>query len=482
MKRKRLSDEENRALRFIKAMGGLPEVMRGFQKGMTYESDLAEILYGDPYKKVDERQAISEVFNRLETEEKRSKFFNGWGGFDKFVRFFEGILGRYAEDAKTLDELFDAIEQATLPQGCEWPKDRNGKSIKPNDPVNIYGEKMRIVAISHKDRLCIRPWEKANGGGGFWVKSSEVSLSPCGQETGAEKKVLDADGNRVHIGDTVYATSDDATEFTVSGFRGGKVIVNRAGHASKDIYPWFITRHPFVLAADGEPLKVGQTVWNINNGMEFNVSRLPKPGEYQAVEVRYRNGSSTSFDPCQLTHQRPVLDADGNRIEPPMDVWWVCEGDALGIHAERLHVDSIDGDVMVECRPFNGGTSVVLEPSELYVKKPALDADGVPIKKGDTVFRASDGREFEVTGIGGAFTIRVKDESMEIGVWTTPVGFTHVKPEPPDSWERVEEDATLEAAAYCDRRGIDVEEGHSFVEPMACDLVRRAKKLAEVKR
>lgn len=325
MKRKKLSDEEKRALRFIKAMGGLPEVMRGFQRGMTYESDLAEILYGDPYKKVDERQAISEVFNRLETEEKRSKFLDRWGGFDKFVRFFEEILGRYAEDAKTLDELFDAIEQATLPQGCEWPKDRNGKSIKPNDPVNIYGEKMRIVAISHKDRLCIRPWEKANGGGGFWVKSSEVSLSPCGQETGAEKKVLDADDNRVHIGDTVYATSDDATEFTVSGFRGGKVIVKRAGHASKDIYPWFITRHPFVLAADGKPLREGETVYSVNFGYEYRVDRFSKSnsGGFEVWVIDDDEDCVCCTKPDHLTHERPDswerLEEDARRLDIDLD-------------------------------------------------------------------------------------------------------------------------------------------------------------------
>lgn len=269
MKRKKLSDEEKRALRFIRAMGGLSEVMRGFQRGMTYESDLAGILYGNPYVKVDERQVIHDVCERLEEEEKHSKFLNRWGGFDKFVRFFEEILGRYSEDAKTLDELLDAIEQATLPQGCTWPKDRNGKSIKPNDPVRINGEKMRIVAISHKDKLCIRPWEKENGDGGFWVKSSEVSLAPCSQDASAEKKVFDADGKRVHIGDTVYATSDDATEFTVSGFSGGKVIVKRAGHESKEIPPWFITRRAPFLAADGKLIIVGETVYCIATRKEL---------------------------------------------------------------------------------------------------------------------------------------------------------------------------------------------------------------------
>lgn len=287
----------------------------------------------------------------------------------------------------------------------------------------------------------------------------------------------------VKLGDMALIDGDaDMVEAVQIWIHGKPVIYGDNG--SQQLEKSERVKRPAVRAADGEPLKVGQTVWNVNNGMEFTVSRLPKPGEYQSVEVRYRNGSSTSFDPCQLTHQRPVLDADGNRIEPPMDVWWVCEGDEFGIHAERLHVDGIDGDGMVECRPFNGGTSVVLEPSELYVKKPALDADGVPIKKGDTVFRASDGREFEVTCIGGAFAIRVKDKSMEIGVWTTPVGFTHAKPEPPDSWEKWREEFIKPPCVYCrDILGVDfdndTELGKAF-DAQVQDMERRARALAVV--
>ena len=317
-----------------------------------------------------------------------------------------------------------------------------------------------------------------------WINDAADAIERCALPDGVEWPRFE-DGGLVKFGDVIGVPDGawmehpvDQVLFTEDGnvevFGDGNSVDFERGETAKRI----------VLAADGEPLKVGQTVWNINNGMEFNVSRLPKPGEYQAVEVRYRNGASTSFDPCQLTHQRPVLDADGNRIEPPMDVWWVCEGDEFGIHAERLHVDGIDGDGMVECRPFNGGTSVVLEPSELYVKRPALDADGVPIKKGDTVFRASDGREFEVTGIGGAFTIRVKDESMEIDVWTKPCEFAHTKPEP-DTWERIEDDCTMpERDYYAKLVGHDVglKDDAEIHEAVSRDIVRRCRALAERER
>lgn len=310
MKRKRLSDEENRALRFIKAMGGLPEVMRGFQRGMTYESDLAEILYGNPYAKVDERQAIHDVYERLEEEEKHSKFLNGWGGFDGFVRFFEEVLGRYAEDAKTLDELLDAIDQATLPQGCTWPKDRNGKSIKPNYPVYINGEKMRIVAISHKDKLCIRPWEKVNGDGGFWVKSSEVSLAPCSQDASADKKVLDANGVEIRVGNVLYSieTGDSVTVGSIEP--GNPWFATTDGtlqHCAK------LTHRAPVLAADGKPLREGETVWGTGRE-EHEYVILGQPGlgggagRFKVSCHDVTDDVDCDCDPDLLTHERPVAD------------------------------------------------------------------------------------------------------------------------------------------------------------------------------
>jgi hypothetical protein len=71
----------------------------------------------------------------------------------------------------------------------------------------------------------------------------------------------------------------------------------------------------------------------------------------------------------------------------------------------------------------------------------------------------------------------------------TTHGITRLRPEwlthdRPDSWERVERDATTHPASYCHMRGIDrdvdwqdMSEG---IEAMALDLVARCKRLAGV--
>ena len=229
---------------------------------------------------------------------------------------------------------------------------------------------------------------------------------------------------------------------------------------------------PEVIAADGEPLEVGQTVYVIANGKTHHVT------EADAVSKRFRSmeqvDGSHWLDPMCFTHQRPVLDADGNRIEPGMDVWWVCEGDERGIHAEKLHVDSIGVDGLVTCDPYNGGTWVELEPSELYVHKPVLDADGEPIKNGDEMWSVNTGMRYTVEKVAGE-SIRIECRS-EIGTKASlfPLLLTH---ERPDSFSLIEQDSELTPYDYAMKCGKP--DGVSNGKFQRVDLVRRCKALAE---
>ena len=243
-------------------------------------------------------------------------------------------------------------------------------------------------------------------------------------------------------------------------------------------------KRPAVPAADGEPLEVGQTVWD-EHGDELQVLSIENDYErhvtchYEGIDGIKANGW---WLPSQLTHQRPVLDADGNRIEPAMDVWWVCEGDERGVHAERLHVESIGENGLVTCDPFNGGTWVELEPSELYVNRPVLDADGVPIRDGDTVYLTDSPTAFVVDDImtaeNGSDVVHLKG-----GAWNRPQDLTHDRP---DTWERIEEDARLKPLGYVDRvLGWDMSKSHGQNQArsaMTHDLVRRCRALAERER
>ena len=128
------------------------------------------------------------------------------------------------------------------------------------------------------------------------------------------------------------------------------------------------------------------------------------------------------------------------------------------------------------------------------VKRPTpkvLDADGEPIRIGDVLY--SSGNECRVV------SITVKADEACVGVHTdegaflpsvNPKYLSRKKPEPADSWEKLEEDARKTACNYApaprDEYGITTCDGCRFQKSESCsnemtlDVVERAKKLAGI--
>lgn len=130
--------------------------------------------------------------------------------------------------------------------------------------------------------------------------------------------------------------------------------------------------------------------------------------------------------------------------------------------ASGVHLD-IDGPILVDSEGFHD-----LYRKGKRVKRPApkvLDADGVEIKVGDTVWFKGNPRPYAVVGVkDGGVRLHSKtrySEESAITVWTDIL--THIAP---DSWERLEEDAAELDDMPCDFN--------------AKDLIRRAKALAGI--
>ena len=116
-------------------------------------------------------------------------------------------------------------------------------------------------------------------------------------------------------------------------------------------------------------------------------------------------------------------------------------------------------------------------------KRPVLDANGVPIHEGDTVYDRDTGDSFEVGGFSYGCVVCTDIDARESDIEMFPLQLTHAKPET-DTWERLEEDAGKDPCEYlgfdegeaCGKRPAPAE---SRGQTMARDLVRRAKALAE---
>ena len=116
-----------------------------------------------------------------------------------------------------------------------------------------------------------------------------------------------------------------------------------------------------------------------------------------------------------------------------------------------------------------------------------IGADGRPIREDERVFgingglyrvtSAHDGKVF-ARYVNGPFGSEVESAGGE-GLYRLRADrLTHTKPETPESWERIEEDAGCTATKYNERRGTIF----TTKQQVARDLVRRCKSLAERER
>lgn len=114
------------------------------------------------------------------------------------------------------------------------------------------------------------------------------------------------------------------------------------------------------------------------------------------------------------------------------------------------------------------------------VKRPApkvLDADGVPIEVGDTVYCDDDPEQLIVDSFDGPGCVYITLAKSPNGI-LYPIEPSRLSHERPDSWERIEEDAKLAPRDYLEKRGMNPEKT-KLVASMMSDLVRRAKALAK---
>ena len=174
-----------------------------------------------------------------------------------------------------------------------------------------------------------------------------------------------------------------------------------------------------------------------------------------------------------------VLDADGVEIREG-DTVWLADGRGPWSVSRIVYADQL----RVVCDDEKNGHLNVF-PESITNRAPALAADGRPLREGETVWYRDHIDPLEVRGIsttesGAQYVKAYNDYEGEVSA--PAEDFTHERPVV-DTWERLEEDATIDPRAYCSKHRlyIDPYDGDSApaTEKFARDLVRRAKALAE---
>lgn len=218
---------------------------------------------------------------------------------------------------------------------------------------------------------------------------------------------------------------------------------------------------------DGGFVQFGDVVNGVNarsfvfaeNGvMVTNLTSVPAYGEFRSYGEPFKRPAPE------------VLDADGMEIKVGDRIYSIETGNSYTVR-------SINGSGTIE---FNGFNDKGWSPKYFMHMQPTIDADGVLIKVGDTVWHHSGFAHGVVTSIDAGSlmgTVRYVNGGVEFR--DAAKDLTHTRP---DSWERLEEDAEKNPFDYCKDVGHRLDTCENSEAYKARDIVRRAKKLVGVER
>ena len=216
----------------------------------------------------------------------------------------------------------DAVKERTMPEGMSWPFFGDGEPVRSGDKL-LDKDGDWFVAVSFVftcDWWSIRGYQTE----GFGDLNDKTRRTLEGMSYGVRvkrpvPKVLDAEGVEIREGDTVYLLPGDwCDEFPCLGYHGGEELEVFSLHADHVVggigcrdtrrpkgtcypQPSQLTHRAPVLAADGEPLEVGQTVYHIADGKEYTVEELFK--DCAMVTPDGITGGRCRAE--YLTHERP---------------------------------------------------------------------------------------------------------------------------------------------------------------------------------
>ena len=221
-----------------------------------------------------------------------------------------------------LHDMQKALDKRPMPEGMEWlveawPRFEDGEPVRIGDEVetaNGQAQKVRCMKLMGST-FCLCDMF----GVSFYQSCYRNSVKR------PTPKVLDADGAEIRVGDRVWSTQlDEPHEWIVIDPHGDRddsqTVLVSIGDRTGRARPENLTHRTPVIAADGRPLRVGDTVYGVNGGCKYTVAGFNPTTDEDGdpcVMVVCKNESECRCDiPSNcLTHQRPVLDADGVPIK-----------------------------------------------------------------------------------------------------------------------------------------------------------------------
>lgn len=201
-----------------------------------------------------------------------------------------------------------------------WPRYENGEFVNFGDELPDFAHTIykTVKTVQFNDNGVVTI---SNNGGSANIN---VFLRPGERLKRSAPKVLDADGVEIHTGDVVYALPGEWCDtWPCLGMRAFKKmtvvsptnrwhdgsVTCRSGCLICYPQPSQLTHRAPVIAADGRPLRDGETVWDTSGKRQFKVLGFgsdAKLGEHTVKTVEIDSMALEGWSkPSDLTHERP---------------------------------------------------------------------------------------------------------------------------------------------------------------------------------
>ena len=198
----------------------------------------------------------------------------------------------FEEDMADRDEVERRLLARLMPEGMEWPRFEDGALVKYGDVVSDVT--VRSV-VFREDGILLSDCTSVPGWGTFRSYTEPIKRHA--------PKVLDADGVEIREGDTAWSTvSGDRQRIEkISQSCDGIWAVDDDGITSF-FEPSQLTHRAPVLAADGRPLREGETVYHVADGRACVVREVRENGAVvEPMDGRPCGRCRADY----LTHERP---------------------------------------------------------------------------------------------------------------------------------------------------------------------------------
>ena len=211
-----------------------------------------------------------------------------------------------------LHDMQKALDKRPMPEGMEWlveawPRFEDGEPVRIGDEVetaNGQAQKVRCMKLMGST-FCLCDMF----GVSFYQSCYRNSVKR------PTPNVLDADGAEIRVGDRVWSTQlDEPHEWIVIDPHGDRddsqTVLVSIGDRTGRARPENLTHRTPVIAADGRPLRVGDTVFSTENyphkssllkGEEVTVTQAGPT----YVHVKNYKGVIYYLEGKNLTHERP---------------------------------------------------------------------------------------------------------------------------------------------------------------------------------